>query len=691
MPVDFKNKLFQKALWGYVPEEVDEYIAYVAGEYTKLEKRLNAVRAENAKIAAEKAASAAAADIPGLSPDPEELSRARAEADAILEQARREAEELLGSADRDAGAVREKAEAESARILGEAKEAAAREADGLDGIRKNLDEERARLDALKQELADGKADLDAQIRRIGEERRALEAERAALNEERLALCAEKDALTAEKDALSAEKDALSAGQGNVASLREEAAEQLRESERIYAGLSTAAARFRNDVLAFSSSMRSMAQSQLSAAERFGADADRFLDEVNAFSAKAPADTDPDDAGDLFGFASAAAMIGEMLKDLPEEPSEPSDSSEQPGTSEEPSEPEQPERAEPAAEPEPVRESVSEETDSHLTEESETDALFAETAVSEHIAAETDRILDSIRGLTEEAFDGLVEYEMEESEEPAEPEEPTESAEQAEPEEHQPQEPEEPGAFAVPSEPEPAEEPEFSSESREAGGEDPVLPENPESGASEPEEPGDEELEAVMKALSGISEDDSYDAILEAFQPEEEVDLNLAADLEKKRRENFRRMMDAAAAEREAEKNGGKHETAQNRGTDAPARRPNPGKPAPKETEEESDLEKEIAAAVEAAVRAKLDPGQALDEVFAELSREDGNAEETLGAAEGLFSETPSELPPDMLELLDFDEPGGDSAAYTDHDLAEFAAGISRDRKEPQKEDPEDEE
>jgi hypothetical protein len=669
---------------------VDEYIAYVAGEYTKLEKRLNAVRAENAKIAAEKAASAAAADIPGLSPDPEELSRAHAEADAILEQARREAEELLGSAGRDAGTVREKAEAESARILGEAKEAkeaAAREADGLDGIRKNLDEERARLDALKQELADGKADLDAQILRIGEERRALEAERAALNEERLALCTE-------KDALSAEKEALSAGQGNVESLREEAAEQLRESERIYAGLSTAAARFRNDVLAFSSSMRSMAQSQLSAAERFGADADRFLDEVNAFSAKAPADTDPDDAGDLFGFASAAAMIGEMLKDLPEEPSEPSepsDSSEQPGTSEEPSEPEQPERAEPAAEPEPVRESASEETGSHLTEGSETDALFAETAVSEHIAAETDRILDSIRGLTEEAFDGLVEYEMEESEELAEPEEPTESAEQAEPEEPQPQEPEEPGAFAVPSEPEPAEEPEFSSESREVSGEEPVLPDNPESGASEPEEPGDEELEAVMKALSGISEDDSYDAILEAFQPEEEVDLNLAADLEKKRRENFRRMMDAAAAEREAEKNSGKRETAQSRVTDAPARRPNPGKPAPKETEEESDLEKEIAAAVEAAVRAKLDPGQALDEVFAELSREDGNAEETLGAAEGLFSETPSELPPDMLELLDFDEPGGDSAAYTDHDLAEFAAGISRDRKEPQKEEPEDEE
>ena len=166
-------------------------------------------------------------------------------------------------------------------------------------------------------------------------------------------------------------------------------------------------------------------------------------------------------------------------------------------------------------------------------------------------------------------------------------------------------------------------------------------------------------------------------------------------LERKRRENFRRMMDEAAAERKAELRGGKREKPKNRAAEAPARQPNQESPAETGTDlpdtGETDLEKEIAAAVEAAVRAKLDPEQALDEVFAELSREDGDAEGSLGAAETLFSKAPSELPPDMLELLDFDEPGGDSAAYTDHSLAEFAAGRAsehavkktKSRKEPE--------
>ena len=193
----------------------------------------------------------------------------------------------------------------------------------------------------------------------------------------------------------------------------------------------------------------------------------------------------------------------------------------------------------------------------------------------------------------------------------------------------------------------------------------------------------------MKALSGITEEDSYEAILAAFQPEEEVDLKLAADLEKKRRDNFRRMMDEAAAERDAEKRAGRRERPSGRTQTAqtPARTPNPPSAAERGAEEESDLEKEIAAAVEKAVRAKLDPAQALDAVFAELTGESGEADGTLGAADSFFTEEAAALPPDMLELLDFDEPGGDGAAYTDHSLAEFSSG----RKKPEPEPADDEE
>ena len=719
MPVDFKNKLFQKALWGYVPEEVDEYIAYVAGEYTRLEKRLNAIRAENAKIAAEKAASRTP-DIPGIPAEPKEASDARAEAESILRQARTQADAILESAGREAASIREEAGAESARILGEAKEAAERGREGLDVIREETEEERKALDALRRELDEKQAGLDAlnkeletrkaeqeeQLCRIGEERQALEAQRQACEAQRQecdarrrALDEERTSLDGERIALRAEKDALSAGRTDAEALREAAAEQFRESERIYAGLCAAAERFRNDVLAFSSSMRSMAQSQLSAAERFGTDADRFLEEVNAFSASRPVcpDSDgeisgPDGAGDLFGFASAAAMIGDMLKELPEEQGEIPEEREEPEESEKREEPENPEKPEPEnpepenPEPEPV------------LFEAETDALFAESAVSDEIAAEADRILDSIRGLTEEEplsgieaddlpndAEGSVELDLpgETAENPDESAEPEETAEP----EHVTPEPEpEPEPSDAPNRPE-SEVPDGDTSDEAA-----ELPQDP---GSEPEVPGDEELEAVMKALSGISEDDSYDAILEAFQPGEEVDLNLAADLERKRRENFRRMMDEAAAERDAEKHGGKREKSKNRAAEASSRLPNQESSAESEKDlpdtGETDLEKEIAAAVEAAVRAKLDPEQALDEVFAELSREDGDEEGSLGAAETLFSKAPSELPPDMLELLDFDEPGGDSAAYTDHSLAEFAAGRASEhavkktkpRKEPE--------
>jgi DivIVA domain-containing protein len=117
MPVDFKNKLFGKVLWGYSPEEVDEYIAYVAGEYTRLERRLASIRRENARPvnklekepkytgenagrAGEKAAVPASeqprSGTPAEAEDPAAASRL--EAEKILADARAAAEEILASA-----------------------------------------------------------------------------------------------------------------------------------------------------------------------------------------------------------------------------------------------------------------------------------------------------------------------------------------------------------------------------------------------------------------------------------------------------------------------------------------------------------------------------------------------------------------------------------------------------------------
>ena len=67
----------------------------------------------------------------------------------------------------------------------------------------------------------------------------------------------------------------------------------------------------------------------------------------------------------------------------------------------------------------------------------------------------------------------------------------------------------------------------------------------------------------------------------------------------------------------------------------------------------------MSAAVEAAIRAKTDPGKALDEAFPELAANSGS----------VFSS----LPPEMLELIDFEEPREDGAVYTDHSLEEFTS------------------
>ena len=602
MSVDFKNKLFQKALWGYAPEEVDEYISYVAGEYARLEKRFGALKAEGSGKRQNQTGTPAA-DIPGVS-GPE--SGEKAEAERILSEARE-------SAEREAASILEKsrreAEEEAGRILDDARERANAILREAEETRRTAEEERLAVGEIQRAVEESRKAVEESQRAVEESRRTIEAERAALEQERTSLEQRRSEASDERE--------------SADTLRKEAEEKLGESGRILAGLSEASARFRRDILAFSSSMESMARTQLSAAERFGEDADRFLEEMRAFSSDQPSPADEDAGEDPFGFAAAAAVIGEMLKDLPED--EP-DAKETPAA-DEPSD----EIPEDAPVPENVPDEKEDADDQRTPEpplpEDDADRLMAESAVSDRIAGEADLILSQLRELA-----------AEENREPdGEPENGQPDHEVGEPVEAEQD-------FAVENAgAEPQDEPYEDLPSEDLSAED----------LSEEDLPGDEELEAVMAALSGISEDESYDAMLASFRPEDEVDPRMAEDLAKKRSERFRRMMDEA---REDRKTSG--------GTDAG--RIDAG---------ESDLEKEIAAAVEAAVRADLDPEKALDDMLAGLTGEES------GVSAG-----------DVLEMLDFEEPGEDGAAYRDLDLEDFRrpAGDKADGEQDEARDAEDE-
>ncbi len=378
MSVDFKNKLFQKALWGYAPEEVDEYISYVAGEYARLEKRFGALKAEGSGKRQNQTGTPAA-DIPGVS-GPE--SGEKAEAERILSEARE-------SADREAASIlgksRREAEEEAGRILDDAREKADAILREAEETRRTAEEERLAVGEIQRAVEESRRAVEESQRAVEESRRTIEAERAALEQERTSLEQRRSEASDERESADA--------------LRREAEEKLGESGRILAGLSEASARFRRDILAFSSSMESMARTQLSAAERFGEDADRFLEEMRAFSSDQPSPADEDAGEDPFGFAAAAAVIGEMLKDLPED---------------EPDAKETPAAAEPSddiTEDDSVPEDVPDEqegADDQKTqepilpeEEDDADRLMAESAVSDRIAGEADLILSQLRELAEE--------------------------------------------------------------------------------------------------------------------------------------------------------------------------------------------------------------------------------------------------------------------------------------------------
>ena len=693
MAVDFKNKLFQKALWGYVPEEVDEYIAYVAGEYTRLEKRLAAIRSENAKKQGENRTSQQA-DIPGVTggaasgdPNGGNMENAFADGERILSEARRNAEQLREEARTDAEKALADAKSGAEKLLSDARadadliraEAEKRAADERDAARTEgenlLTDARAEAERLRVE-ARSEAERMLSDARSEAERLRSEAETSAeVLLENTRKNAEEEA-GAVLESARAEAGAIRAAAGREPVpeppadaeaeevMQEEARRQFEESGRILTGLRAASARFRSDLAAFSSSMQSLARTQLSAAERFGEDAERFLSEMDAYAGE---DEGPEGAeeeeGDLFGFASAAAMLGELLKDLPEEDGGKTPDGET-----------RPDPAEAAAD-----------TQSDVSQ-SEADVLMAESAMAGHIEEEAGRLLaqlleldeapgrapgnapenapDNRREETAESGEDLAEERPDDGTDTAPDFSPDETA--AIPEEAYPSAAAHPSAAAEPERPDDGEAPVFTFGEQEGGALD--------------AEPGDEELEAVMAALSGISEDDSYDAMLAAFHPEEEVDPRAAEDLAKKRREKFRRMMDEAAGGRSAEKQTGKAWVVSDGAEPKPA--PDSG---PDLSPADNALEEELTAAVEAALRADLDPAKALDEMLASLTADGAG----LGSPGGTEKDPDMPaLPTDVMELLDFEEPVGDGPAWTDHSLEEFVS--SRDERENgEAADPED--
>ena len=668
MAVDFKNKLFQKALWGYVPEEVDEYIAYVAGEYTRLEKRLAAIRAENAKKQGETGPSRQA-DIPGVTggaamdnPGGGSVEKAFAEGERILSDARKEAEQLRDAAASDAESVRNGAAEEAEKLLADARTGAesglAEAKEEADRIRTEAEERAAEIrEAAQAEredlLAGGRSDAENLLTdaRAEAERIRSEAEKGAevlLDEARKR--AEEEAGAALESARREAEAILAAAKREAAPestdkesedpavMREEARRQFEESGRILTGLRTASERFRRDLAAFSSSMQSLARTQLGAAERFGEDAERFLAEMDAYAGaeEKPGDVDDAEDGDLFEFASAAAMIGDLLKDLPGE--------------------EAAQKTETV--PEPDGTAGAEDASSDGTSD-ETDVLMAESAMAGHIEEEAGRLLGQLLELDEGGPDRIPDN-VPEKETPPDgddipdfvPDVVTETAPDLSPD----------GTGAIPGEELPADA-ESSDETESADLAD---------GEGHDAEPGDEELEAVMAALSDISEDDSYDAMLAAFHPEEEVDPRMAEDLAKKRRDAFRRMMEeAAGGQSENTETGDASDNADGPGTDS----------APTD----SSLEEEITAAVEAALRSDLDPEKALDEMLASLTADGAD----IGSSDGAVTDPDMPaLHTDVMALLDFEEPSGDGPAWTDHSLEEFVSSRG-ERENGEAPEPED--
>ena len=327
-------------------------------------------------------------------------------------------------------------------------------------------------------------------------------------------------------------------------------------------LASAAARFREDVAAFSHAMESLTRTQMNAVRRFTDDAERFFALLPAGSDETEGPEPAGEDADLFGFAAAASVIGDLLRERDEDEAKDIKEDAQ----------------------ETAGDKGSDERTENAPADGGTDAMIADAALADHAAAEADFLREQLMMLNAETGSG---------------------------------------------------------DNKE---ETPEESDNPDP--SEPEAAGDEELEAVMAALSDLDEDESYDAILNSFRPE---DLEEEAA---RQAEGIRRYL-AEKTKREAEK----------QAAELPETDP--------ENVEAVDFEAEIAAAVEAAVRAKLDPSKAVDD---------------------LIKQRNEPLPRDVLDMIDFDEPRADGAAYTDHSLTEFASQKSaedagEERSEASEEEP----
>ena len=561
MPVDFKNKLFQKALWGYDPAEVDAYIAHVAGEYAKLEKRCAALRAQigsrpesSKETSKETGRPAAAAE--------EEAGRISAEAretaETILAEARTEAEKTRSEAGDEAGRILSDAREQSEAILSEAHNILEEAKNQAGAVLENAGTEAGKLTA----------DAGSEAEKILTEAR----------ERSEAILAEAHAILADaKNQAGTVLENAGTEAGKIIENARAEAEEIRSAAQVRSGdeaeedgsvpapmdpgmLASAAARFREDVAAFSHAMESLTRTQMNAVRRFTDDAERFFALSPAGSDETEGSEPSGEDADLFGFAAAASVIGDLLCER--------DGDETKDISEEEAQ-------------ETAGDTGSGERTETAPSDGGTDAMIADAALADHAAAEAEFLREQLMTLNAEAGSG---DEKEET---------------------------------------------------------PENPENPDP--SEPEVAG-EELEAVMAALSDLDEDESYDAILNSFRPE---DLEEEAA---RQAEGIRRYL-AEKTKREAEK----------QAAELPETDP--------ENVEAVDFEAEIAAAVEAAVRAKLDPSKAVDD---------------------LIKQRNEPLPRDVLDMIDFDEPRDDGAAYTDHSLTEFASQKSaEDAGEERSEAPEE--
>ena len=136
MAKDFRKKSFGKAIRGYSPEEVDEYIAHVNEEYAKVEHR--AADFERKMILALKKLDELTMEKAAADAKKQEIIAAKEaavrEAESIIAEAQSEAEDIKLAAERAAEAKISEAKAEGKKIIDEARAEAAKSSEKASGM-----------------------------------------------------------------------------------------------------------------------------------------------------------------------------------------------------------------------------------------------------------------------------------------------------------------------------------------------------------------------------------------------------------------------------------------------------------------------------------------------------------------------------------------------------------------------------